>query len=239
MAKKKAEATWLKVRSIDGSECDIPDELKPLYAFMLFQTEAYTLKDIRKTSMDTTLLYPYSDLVGQVPLKESIGDIILNPLTLHDRLNQNRGQYSVLQYCVSKYLESKDPMYFTLYYLTAGDVLLKNLREAPLDDMAKEWVFEQLEIALKVEADLVRDHVLGDNPLRFSDFEELMVTEYHSLLQGMTSYIPEGWSNLNYFLNRPIFSYFKDKYFEGVDTSSWIEGYKEHKPYDSSEELSR
>ena len=240
MAKKKAEAPWLKVVSSDGL-LQLEEE-KALYAFMLYQLDAYTLSDTRNPSEDKTLLYPYKDPVGQVPLKESKGDVILNPLTLHDRLNcisQNNEKYSVLHYCISKYLESKDPMYFTLYYLTAGDVLLKNLREAPLDDRAKEWVFEQLDIALKVEADLVRDHVLESNPLRFRDFEELMVTEYHSKLQGMFLYIPDGWSSLNYYLNRPLFSYFKDKYFEGIDTTSWLEAHKTHKPFDSYEELNR
>ena len=247
MAKKKAQAPWLKVVSYEGTEIQCPtEELQALFAFMLIQSEGYVLKDTRDIKVSDEKLYPYNDPVGKMPLKESsIGsykdsNIILNPLTLHDRLNQNKERHSTLDYCVSKYLESKDPFYFTLYYLTAGDVLLKNLREAPLDDMAKEWVFEQLEIALQVEADFALDAIDKDEVLTLEVLEDLLVTKYGSKLKGFSS-LSNTSSQYGYLsgLGRPMFSYFADKYFEGIDKSNWHKTFEKHKPFDSLEELSR
>jgi len=91
-----------------------------------------------------------------------------------------------------------------------------------------------------VEAEFVRDCVFGDVKVSLEELEDLLVTKYNSKLKGFSA-LPEVSSQYGYLsgFGRPMFSYFADKYFEGINIGNFHRAMEKHKPFDSLEELSR
>jgi len=184
-----------------------------LYAFMLYQADATTLTDTRQAGKDTTTILGKE--IGSVPLAEDSvysfkdQDGILCPTTLHTRI-KDKTTFSTLDYCISKYLESHDPYYFTFYYLSLGDVLLSTLQNVLLDHPAQQWIFQQLSVALQVEADLASLKHIPD----LDDLHDLMVNKYGSKLRDLNEMYPfQEQYGLHYQYKRKPLHYFMKKFF--------------------------
>ena len=190
------------------------DKYKSLYAFMLYQLDATTLTDTRKAGIDTATILGKE--IGSIPLQEemvcSFKDEhgLLCPTTLHTRIKDKK-QFSVLDYCISKYLESNDPYYFTFYYLSLGDVLLSTLQNVLLDHPAQQWIFKQLSIALQVEADLCSLKHLPN----LEDLHDLMINKYGSNLKDLIKMDAfQEQYGLHYQYKRKPLAYFYKKFFK-------------------------
>lgn len=208
---------WLSVyQQWSGLALDTFMDKKALYAFMLYQADATTLDDSRFKRPTIKRLYPYNQALESFPLRSSsvysVKDTnsILNPLTIHSSLKQAT-EISVLDYCTASYLESRDPYYFTLYYLSLGDIMFKNIISSqPLDDIASSWFNDQLTIAMKVEADLVK--LEGEATLY--DLHRIMVEKYQTVLVDLIDFesFHEQFS-LHYNYRRKPLHYFNSKHY--------------------------
>ena len=72
-----------------------------------------------------------------------------------------------MDYCISRYLESNDPYYFCLHYLTYGAKKMRSLfrsYECSLDAHAKTWFIGQFAIAEKVKKQMVKGFTKGSEP---------------------------------------------------------------------------
>ena len=196
-----------------------------LLAFMAMQGEGFVLNGSRALSSAPPPLYPYYN-----PIKEwksftgNSGsykdDLVLNPLYLHKNLKEQTSN-TLFDYCVSKYLESEDPLYFSLYYLSRGDVLLKDLGKMELDEVAKNWVFKQFTIAQEVEKDLLYELVkrkgLSSLSMKswndwsyydvFPVFHDILVTKYNCLLPNFEE-VSRGLFLASWNYRIGVFSYF-------------------------------
>jgi hypothetical protein len=214
----RTSETWLEViqhhTSFELKDC----EYKSLYAFMLYNADATWMTDLRASGLDHNILYPTDVEIGSIPLLESgVGSFkdngtncVLCPTTLHDRL-KDKTQFDTLDYCISKYLESEDPYFFTFYYLSLGDILLKKLEDVKLTYDAQQWIFKQLQIAIQVEADLVR---LDAKPT-MDDLHDLMIYSYGSVLKDLNKLTPFTYYQygLHYQYGREPLHYFIKKFF--------------------------
>ncbi len=196
---------------------DRKEENYAVYAFVLSQVEGGALID---SSFDghhaNTICYPYAATFGNKPLKDgAIGSVkdsrgFASPLTLHKRLAskiENKQDFDTMDYCISRYLESNDPYYFCLYYLTYGFNAMQTellTLGSTLDDHAKKWVLNQCSIFEKVEREMIRIFTnkklcRGMTPLQ--GLHEILTGHNHLNTQTRTPLSTlEDLINLDYFV---------------------------------------
>jgi hypothetical protein len=209
---------WLQCTLHWTSEClEALMDHKSLYAFMLYQADAVELIDNRIKRKLNYEVPIYNQKITETPLAGSwIGSIksenpVISPLSLHSRL-KSKTKFDTLDYCIAKYLESNDPYFFTIYYLTLGDVLFKDMITLDrLDEKASAWFQNQISIAMNVESDLA---LSLNQKATMKDLHELITTKYGSVLKGLINYSSfEYQYAISYNYQRFPLQYFNDKYF--------------------------
>lgn len=147
-----------------------------LYAFMIAQVEGGGLIDSSDPGHHTnTVCYPYAATFGDKPLPDGAfwsvkEEGFTTPFLLHRILASkiaNKQTLTTMDYCISRYLESNDPYYFCLHYLTYGAKKMRSLfrsYECSLDAHAKTWFIGQFAIAEKVKKQMVKGFTKGSEP---------------------------------------------------------------------------
>lgn len=161
--------TWDNVHVGEELGHENREENYASYAFILSQADGGELIDSSLDGQHTdTICYPYAATFGDKALENgafwSVKDQqgFTSPFALHERLASKIAKKEALDtmdYCISRYLESNDPYYFCLHYLTYGAQYMQaefQRRHASLDAHAKTWLIGQFAIAEKVENKMIK-----------------------------------------------------------------------------------